>query len=113
MNDSIDKSEDPDKWEYTRKIADSVALYMAKEKVLKEKGIDSKETSKFADYLDVVNGDFDTVIDKSYDIMAIKEGSGETKDKQKKVRSEIAGLSPDMKELLWQMAGWKVSTLNK
>jgi hypothetical protein len=45
--------------------------------------------------------------------MAIKEGSGETKDKQKKVRSEIGGLSPDMKDLLWQMAGWKVSTLNK
>jgi hypothetical protein len=113
MNDSIDKTEDPDKWEYTEKLADSLALYMAKTKVLEEKGIESNVTSKFSDHLDVVNADFDTVVDKSYDIANIKEEYKETKEKQQKVRSEIAGLSPEMKELLWEMAGWKVSTLNK
>lgn len=114
-NESLDPEEDIEKQTYTVDQAEKTAKQLAMDEMLNQKGIESKDTSipKAATWMNIEGADFDTFIDKSYDIKAIKEGSGETKDKQKKVRSEIAGLSPDMRELLWQMAGWKVSTLNK
>ena len=113
MNESISKAESADKWNLTRKEADDAAKNQAKNEILKKKGIEPKfNKEKAVEWLDN-RENFDTFIDKSYEIKTIKEGDGETKDKQDAVRRELQGLSEESKLILWNAAGWKASTLHK
>lgn len=113
-NESIEPSEDIEKQKYAAEQAEKTAKQLAMDEMLKRKGIESNDTSipKAAKWLAIDGTDFDTFIDKSYDIKIIKDGTGETADKQKKVRSELSGLSQEAKIVLWEMAGWKASTLS-